>query len=250
MNRMIRVAAIPLVPLVMGLGYAQLAVSANTAAQAPQPLASHPDRAAFMQRHFASVMRVHEAVIRGDLAKARGEARSVADRSDPGDLPPAARPYLQSMQTAAARITGDSTLEDIAASTAAMLAACGDCHRAAGTMPATAPPSTSELGGGVGHMLAHKAAADLMLQGLTVPSTSSWNEGVKQLAAAPLRKNQMPSDPKLTKQILANETRVHELAERGLDADDVRSRIYVYSELVQTCANCHSLHGKVWGPGK
>ena len=64
-----------------------------------------------------------------------------------------------------------------AASTAAMLAACGDCHRAAGTMPAPAAPAAPAVGGVVGHMLEHQRAVDLMVQGLTVPSTSAWNEG-------------------------------------------------------------------------
>ncbi len=60
----------------------------------------------------------------------------------------------------------------------------------------------------------------------------------------------MPRDAKLTSDILENEKRVHTLAERGLQASDTRSRIYVYSELLQSCASCHTLHGNVWGPAK
>jgi len=52
-----------------------------------------------------------------------------------------------------------------------------------------------------GHMLEHKRAVDLMVQDLTVPSTSAWNEGTA-----------------------------------------------IYSELIQSCASCHALHHKVWGP--
>ncbi len=68
-------------------------------------------------------------------------------------------------------------------------------------MPAPAAPIAPAVGGVVGHMLEHKRAVDLMVQDLTVPSTSAWNEGTA-----------------------------------------------IYSELIQSCASCHALHHKVWGP--
>jgi len=218
--------------------------------QPPPALTPRDDRAAFMQQHFVSVMNVHEAVIRGDLKTARTHARAVADRPAPPGLPEAAGPYLTAMQMSAGRAAADEDLEDVAAFTASMLATCGDCHRAVGTMPALARPASTVIGGIVGHMLAHKAAVDLMVQGLTVPSTTAWNEGVQQLRSAPLRRRELPKDAKLTRDILDNEKRVHSLAERGLQASDARSRIFVYSELLQSCASCHALHGNVWGPTK
>ena len=231
---------------IAGGAYAGSRAGSVSATQAQAPRA---DRAAFMQQHFASVMKLHEAVIRGDLKTARTEARAIADRPDPLDLPKAAAPYVVSMQQAAARAADAEELEDVAASTAAMLATCGDCHRAVGTMPAPSLPASPAVGGVVGHMLAHKAAVDLMVQGLTVPSTSSWNQGAEQLQSAPLRGSQMPKDPKLTHEILEHEKRVHALADRAAAAPDVRSRIFVYSELIQSCASCHALH-RNWGPGK
>jgi cytochrome c553 len=235
---------------IAGGAYAGLRTGSVSATQAQPPLTPRADRAAFMQQHFASVMKLHEAVIRGDLKMARTEARTIADRPDPPGLPKTAAPYVVSMQRAAARAADDEELEDLATSTAAMLATCGDCHRAVGTMPAPSLPASPTVGGTVGHMLAHKAAVDLMVQGLTVPSTSSWNQGAEQLQSAPLRRSELPKDTKLTREILEHEKRVHALAERGLAEADVRSRIYVYSELIQSCASCHALHGNVWGPGK
>jgi cytochrome c553 len=234
---------------IAGGAYAGLLAGSVSATQAQPPLTPGADRAAFMQQHFASVMKLHEAVIRGDLKAARTEARAIADRPAPLDLPKAAAPYVVSMQQAAARAADAEELEDVAASTAAMLATCGDCHRAVGTMPAPSLPASPAVGGVVGHMLAHKAAVDLMVQGLTVPSTSSWNQGAEQLQSAPLRRSQMPKDPKLTNEILEHEKRVHALADRAAAAPDVRSRIFVYSELIQSCASCHTLH-RNWGPDK
>jgi hypothetical protein len=68
----------------------------------------------------------------------------------------------------------------------------------------------------------HQQAVDLMVQGLTVPSTSAWNEGADMLAAAPLRSKSLPRDPKLTQAVRTAEARVHELAQRARAADDTR----------------------------
>jgi cytochrome c553 len=78
-------------------------------------------------------------------------------------------------------------------------------------------------------MRAHQQAVDLMVQGLTVPSALLWHTGAEGLAA---------------------EQSVHRLAGRARAATDQRSRIYVYSELVQRCATCHARYGAVAGPDK
>jgi cytochrome c553 len=201
-----------------------------------------------MRQHFASVMSLHEAVTRGDLTESRLIAKEIAARPGPAGIPDVLQPYVAIMQAQAGRVSGDSTEEDVAASTAAMLAACGDCHRAAGIRPAVSRPAEPAVGGVVGHMLSHERAVDLLVQGLTGPDDSAWNDGADMLAAAPLLSKSLPPDPKLTKAIRTAEARVHELAKRSRSADDTRSRVYVYSELVQSCASCHSLHHGLWGP--
>ena len=226
----------------------QAAISSERAGQDPDRGRQAPDRAAFMRQHFASVMTLHQAVTRGDLTESRRLASEIAARPAPAWIAEALQPYVSRMQAAAQRISGDAALEDVAASTAAMLATCGDCHRAAGTMPASAVPAAPAVGGVVGHMLEHQRAVDLMVQGLTVPSTSAWNEGTATFASAPLRNKDLPGDPELTRAVRSAETRVHVLAERARTADDTRARIYVYSELIQSCATCHTLHHKIWGP--
>ena len=229
-------------------GLAAYAAGGPAAAQAPVELSA--ERAQFMRQHFASVLGAHDAVIRGDLDEARRSARAIADQPAPTTLPAAAVPHFQSMQVAARRAAASTALEDIAASTAAMLGMCGDCHRAVGTMPALAAPARPSVGGQVGHMLSHKAAVDLMVQGLTVPSTTAWNEGAAALRGAPLRRSDLPPDRALTKDIVALEARLHELAEQGAAAGDVRARVFVYSEVLQSCSPCHALHPNVWGPDK
>lgn len=201
-----------------------------------------------MQRHFASVLTLHDAAARGDVAESRRLAEAIAARPGADGIAERLQPQVAALQASARHVTANSTLKDVAESTAAMLAACGDCHRAAGVMPAPPPLASPAVGGVVGHMLGHERAIDLMVQGLTVPSTTSWNEGAVALATAPLRPKDLPKDPQLTKSIRAAETRVLELAEQAPGASDAQARIHIYSELIQSCASCHTLHQKVWGP--
>lgn len=230
------------------LGAGDAAVQQQTPTP-PVPLS--PERAAFMRTHFNSVLALHEAVIRGDLQTAKTHARDIANRHEPQELPAAADPYMDVMRRTAARAAAEDELDDIAAMSASMLAACGDCHRAVGVMPAPPVVATPRVSGGaVGHMLDHKRAVDLMVQGLTVPSESRWVEGAKGLEAAPLHRSDLPRDATLTREIVDLERQVHQLAQRAREHTDARSRIYYYSEIVQSCGTCHALHGNVWGPDK
>ena len=212
----------------------------TTAPQEQGSLSPRPDRAAFMRQHFDLAMAVHEALVRGELAVARQKASDLAARPDPQDLPDSAAPYLATMRLAAARAAAADQVEDLAAASAAMLATCGDCHRAVGTMPAHALPPSPTIGGQVGHMLTHQQAVDLMVQGLTVPSAWLWENGAVALERAPLRKIASAANQKLSKDLLEAEQRVHYLATRARFAADQRSRVYVYGELAQSCATCHS----------
>jgi cytochrome c553 len=205
-------------------------------------------RAELMHEQFRSVMGAHESIIRGNLEGAKNEARMVSHFPDPVGLSPAAAPYLVAMRAAAGRAADASDLARAAAATGDMLATCGDCHRAAGTMPAHPAPAETALGGVIGHMLAHQAAMDLLVQGLTTPSTSLWNQGADALVDSPIRKGQLPSDAKVSGELMKSEKHVHELAARAKQAEDTPSRVAVYSDLVQSCATCHGANGKGYGP--
>jgi cytochrome c553 len=201
-----------------------------------------------MRAHFDEVIHVHEAVIRGDLEAARTPARRMAEHLGDEDVPPLGARYVAALDQLAARVVTAPDVESAAAATASMLATCGDCHRATGQVPAPSAVARPPVGGVVGHMLEHQAAADGMFRALVVPSASLWREGVTQLRTAPLRRRDLPNDPKLTPQLLAFETRVHEVAARALEADTATSRATVYAAFIARCAGCHSVHQKLWGP--
>jgi cytochrome c553 len=201
-----------------------------------------------MHEQFRAVSAAQDSIIRGNLRDARSSVKGVASFPDPAGLPASATPHLAAMRTAAGQVTAAADLRAAASATAAMLATCGDCHRAVGTMPAHPTPPEPRVGGVIGHMITHQAAMDLLLQGLTTPSTTLWTQGADALAVAPLAKNKLPSDAKATDEIMKSEQHVHALAAKARQADDTASRVAVYSDLIQSCAACHGANAKGYGP--
>jgi mono/diheme cytochrome c family protein len=233
--------------VVCGLA-AAASLSSLASAAARQQVRSTPERLAHMQHHFVQVSLIHEALIRGDLPAVRGPATLMADTEAPPDVAASTAQYVAAMRLAARRAADARDLASGAAATASMLLSCGECHRAAGTMPALPAPTQPAVGGLVGHMLEHQRAADEMLEGLVVPSQSQWIRGATRLAAAPLHQESLPRDRKLTAEVRASEARVHQLADRAIKAGSWKDRGDVYAQVLTTCAGCHSLHGVVWGP--
>jgi cytochrome c553 len=210
---------------------------------------SNPHTSAHMREHFAKVIEAHDAVVRGDLDSAKAPAEWLAAHDPTPELDKASASHVSVMRQAARRAADATDLATAAQGTAAMLAACGDCHRAAGVVPPMGVPAEPHVGGTVGHMLAHKHAIDLMMQGLIVPSAALWQQGAAGLKHAPLKASDLPRDPKLTRQILAAEDEVHLLAERAASASEQPARIAAYAQVISACGRCHGLHGRVWGPG-
>ena len=210
---------------------------------------SNPVLAEHMREHFVHVFEVEAAVIRGDLESVKEPAEWLASHDPSKELDKASASQVSTLREAARHAADAKDIPAAAAATGAMLAACGDCHRAAGTVPAPAVPAETKVGGTVGHMLEHERAVELMATGLIIPSADSWSKGAALLKEAPLRSSQLPRDPRLTREIAAAEDRVHLLADQASKADEARARVSTYSQIISTCAQCHGLHGRIWGPG-
>lgn len=202
-----------------------------------------------MSAHFAEVGAVHEAVIRGDLAGAKAAAAALAAREFTG-LPEKTATHRQAMKALAERVASATDVAMAAAGTAAMLGACGECHRTAGVLPAPALPQRPVVGQAVGHMLDHQRAADHLMQGLVIPSSTLWNQGAQGLRVAPLSRGQLPKDPRLTAEVAAGEQRVHALGDEAAGTSEPQARAAIYGKVISTCASCHSLHSNIWGPSK
>jgi cytochrome c553 len=98
-------------------------------------------------------------------------------------------------------------------------------------------------------MLEHQHAIEQMADGLIIPSAAQWKAGAEALKAVPLRASDLPKDPRLTRDVAAAEDRVHMLAEQAAGAEEASVRVNTYAQIISACAQCHGLHGRIWGPG-
>ena len=238
--------------MILSVAFAVSACGGSTPPPAEQAAATAPaqpsaDTAARMAGHFGKVRELEEAVIRGDLEAAKAAAQWIAEHQDAAGLPAGTESYVTTTRNAARAVAASSSLGNAGLAAAFAVAACGECHATAKVTPkmpeVTAPAARP---GTAAHMLEHQYAVDLMYRGMVGPSDTLWKQGAEALKGAALTDKDLT---KASKEIVAFEKRVHEIAGRAAQAADAGSKIAIYGELVGGCASCHAAHGMVLGPG-
>lgn len=222
-----------------------VAIAAQQAS--PENPESLPQRSAVMRHHFVDVSLIHDAIIRGDLAAVRPPARRLGDLAVPARLPDAGIPYVVMMRRAGQRAATAKTLAAAATETVTMLAQCAGCHQTVGIRPTPASRSAPDAGGFAGHMLEHQRAADDLLHGLVIPSSSEWLSGAKRLRAAPLRPVWLIPELRYVPDLDRVDAAVHDLADDAMSAESPARRNDVYARLLATCADCHGVHRTIVG---
>ena len=238
--------------LLLSVALAVSACGSSAPPPAEQSAAAAPaqpavDTAARMAGHFGKVRELEEAVVRGHLAAAKAAAQWIAEHQEAAGLPAGTESYVTATTNAAGAVAASASLGNAGVAAAFAVAACGECHAAAKVTPkmpeVSAPPTRP---GTAALMLAHKHAVDLMYRGMVGPSETLWKQGAEALKDSPLTDKDQAKAPK---DIVAFETRVHEIAGRAAQAADAGSRIAIYGELIGGCASCHAAHGMVLGAG-
>lgn len=237
----------PFIPfLVLSLLFLVAGCGKSPEPAAEQATAPVPVTKEHMADHFGKVREIEEAIIRGDLDAAKTPALWIADHQDASGVPAAERP-MKEMRAAARSVANANDISHAAIASAGMLGACGSCHAASRIEPKL--PAVTEgaaTGDRARHMMEHQFAVDRMYHGLIAPVSGEWRKGAEALKAAPLRDKSLKD---IEKESAEAETRTHELAERAISAADQSSRIAIYGEIIGSCASCHGLHGRIWGPG-
>ena len=241
MTRRARTAA------VLSTAIVQLMLVTPTGAQTQSP-PTDPRRVAEMQAHFGQVMRVHEALIRGDLTGVMAPAGELARMQTPIAFPEVGAPFADAIRQAAWRITQATSLRGAAAETVALTSQCAACHRTVGIFPAPSSPRRPTLSNIVGHMQEHQRAADDMLEGLVIPSASRWQQAADELASLPPDKDEWPKDKRLTDDARKADAAIHGMANRVRAATSLPDRSDAYVDFVNACAACHVLGKGAWGP--
>jgi cytochrome c556 len=235
---------------VIACGGSQPPAEKPVAAPAPPPPRPITELTKEMHLQLGKVTIVQQAVIRGDLETAVEPAKWMAEHQESAGFPANTASYVADMKKLAAAVAGAKDIKGAATSTTMMISYCGQCHAAAKVTPVFPDlPRPRTTKGTAAHMLEHQWAVDLMYQGLAGPSDELWKKGVEALKAAPLSMKDLPRDASLTPEIAASEQKIHDQAEKALKTTDVGTRVALYSEVMGQCAACHSLHGRVWGPG-
>jgi hypothetical protein len=229
---------------------AAVAVGATAPGAAPQAVKLDTEGTGHMKAHFHQVLTIHDAVARADLAAARGLASWLATHEPPASVPPSTMPYVAEMQAAAKQVVAATNVLDAALASASMLKTCGDCHQAAGVVPALPEIRRPDVGGLVGHMLEHQTSAEHMARGLIAPSATEWRTGAQGFARDPFRRDAVPRGMKVPASLLEAEGRIHAVAEQALRAQDPAARAVFYGQILARCAECHDQHRALWGPTK
>jgi len=220
-------------------------MAASPAVALSEPQAGPPVQGApvaeTMRGHFDRALEVHGAVIRGDVRAAGTHAEALAAQLE--QAPKVGSPTAFGVLIEAAHaVRGASDVLSAAQATAAMLGACGRCHRVSRVTPQFPAVSRAEPRDLTGKMQAHKAAADQLLLGLTVPSDVAWRTGAQALATAPMLGSDRPLDATLQPRLAATEEHLRGLASEAAQVADPRRREAFYAQFLAACADCHRAH--------
>jgi len=210
-----------------------------TSARAPES----PSLKTLMRDHDLRGAAMRDAVARGDLDRARREARLLADYRIAGDLAPPWRGLLDAMGVAAARAAEARDLGEASRGLAAVARSCGDCHATlGGPGPVVGEPPGE--GSGVGlRMKRHQWAVARLWDGLAAPSDDAWRAGARVLTDAPLEPEVLTPGRSPAPAIGSLAQGVHEIAKRAAFAEAAVDRGAVYGDLMATCAGCHARLG-------
>jgi cytochrome c553 len=182
--------------------------------------------------HFAKVSEAREALIEGDLGKAK-EIASTLESMDPVTaLPPSWRPWIGDTRAAAMRVRDATTVEAAAAGIAEAALACAECHEEKG-FQLQQPPDRPHSGA-PDAMWRVRQAEDALWFGLTAPDAAQWRFGAVALAGDPLL-----SDTARWAALRPAEEQMKRMASTAATARDLEERGRAYGRLLAACATCH-----------
>ena len=238
--------------LTLMLGACDSAPEPATPAPEPDPTpAPEPDPTParqLMDEHFTKATEARDAVIAGDIERAKSLMGWFADHDPSQALEPALAPHLERMRASARTFTETHSLTDAGRAMATMLTHCGACHVAADARPDLDSTSLPEGDGARPHMRRHAWAADRMWEGLVRDDADLFRRGTAALEGAPLGTEGIAAEEANAEQAGALAEHVHALATEAAAALDPPARAQIYGRYLAACAGCHRLLGR--GPGQ
>lgn len=196
-----------------------------------------------MWEHYDAAAEAQDAVIKGDLQRARYAGEWLAMRGGTDPRVEGADALVNQMRQYARQASNAVDISEAAVATARMAATCGECHRMHGPGPLFrgrgVPPIERE---GVDRaMQRHVWGAARLWEGLIGPSDSAWVAGARTLLDAPLAPEEITDRPADYRAVQDYQRRVRELGRQAVEASYVQQRTRLFADLISTCAGCHVL---------
>lgn len=213
-----------------------------TSCRGPAPQEGVTPDQAHMLAHFERAGEVHDALVKGELDRARSAAEWIALHEEPGPIPGDTPELNSEIRRYAAQLSVADTLPEATLAAAQMGRACGDCHGANEVRPrfliGTAPPTGS---GPQAEMARHVWASERMWEGLLGPEDHAWRSGAEALKSGWLDPQQVVANPQDRPRIRTLVQQVYELGNEAQATDHPQARAELYGDFLNTCNECHIL---------
>lgn len=190
-----------------------------------------------MGNHFARASELHVAIIDGRLGAARERAAWLLHREPWWEEGTHSEDLFAAIDT----IARARNLLTAAGGMGRLARACGRCHVQRGVQlsaTSSAPPAAAF--GLTAQMARHAWAADRLWDGLTIPSDLAWSEGTAAINVTSIDLAQT-TDSKPNEQVVELAEQLRELSVSGMAARDRDVQAAIYSQMLVTCARCHSI---------
>ena len=196
-----------------------------------------------MQGHERLGDAMRDALARGDLDEAKGEAKLLAELRI--DVPGSQlwRRMLDATKAAAARVAGANDLKEASRRIGAVAKTCGDCHTVLGRPGKIVGEERADGSSVRALMQRHQWGAEQLWDGLVVPSEQAWNSGALALSEAEVTPEQLTPGKSPAPRVVELSQMVRALGRKGADAERVDVRADLYGDLLTTCAECHQWLG-------
>jgi hypothetical protein len=209
---------------------------------APSEAAEATIRAS-MQGHDKHGDAMRDAMVRGDLDGAKGEAKLLAEMRLTGPVSGLFQHLLDSMKDAAARASGANDLKEATHDVGVLGKTCGDCHSVFGRPGMIVGQPAAPASGVRASMQRHQWAAEQLWEGLVVPSDDAWSAGALALEDASLTPESLTPGKSPVPRVGELTRTVHDLGRQAADVERADTRADLYGQMLGTCAECHKWLG-------
>jgi len=193
--------------------------------------------AAEMRHHWFIATNARNAVVEGDLARARIWGAELSQQTPPTTLHRRARPLYAELQVAALALSRASDLVEAGKAMGIVGESCARCHRFTGggpryvglPVPPQSRPESSD-------MELHVWGAEMLWLGLVTDNSQLWQSAADTLWRSPL--TERPAKPRTDLNLAAMEQLTHLLPSLA-DTEDLSDMATRYGETISTCGLCH-----------